>query len=93
MSNTLQITRLHPYEYEILNFEYLSEQLKSLPEQLFKPLNSTPLTWVQTVEQLKFLVEKLNKEKEIAIDLEVTYFCFLHMKFIEFYFPFQFLES
>lgn len=68
----------------MLHFEYLPHQLTSSQEQLFKPLNTTFLTWIQTLDQLTNLIEKLNKEKEIAIDLEVNRYRLFISSFIFF---------
>ena len=38
--------------------------------QNFKPSNMTPLFFIQTEDELNNLIEKLKKQKEIAIDLE-----------------------
>ncbi len=43
-----------------------------LLSQLSKPLEDTPLTIIDDIEQLQELLDKLKKEKEIAIDLEVS---------------------
>uniref|UniRef100_A0A224YSY7 Exosome complex component 10 homolog n=1 Tax=Rhipicephalus zambeziensis TaxID=60191 RepID=A0A224YSY7_9ACAR len=61
----------HPYEWEIEHFEPSPTQLKAPSEErLPPPLEETPCTIVETVDQLKDMCEALSKETEIAVDLE-----------------------
>lgn len=61
----------HPYEWEIEHFEPSPTQLKApTEERLPPPLEETPCTIVETVDQLKDMCEALSKETEIAVDLE-----------------------
>ena len=65
----------HPYEKEILSFQYTEEQLQSplqsLPS-LPMPKGPTPLpfTWIDTPEALESLATRLKSVQEIAMDLE-----------------------
>lgn len=61
----------HPYEWEIEHFEPSPSQLRAPSEErLPPPLEETPCTIVETVDQLKDMCEALSKETEIAVDLE-----------------------
>lgn len=60
----------HPYWYETQHLPYPTSMFvpsKPVPPASFE---ETPLTWVDTPEELDKLVEKLKNAKEIAIDLE-----------------------
>ncbi|KAJ1561511.1 Exosome component 10 [Cladochytrium tenue] len=75
---TLGITDAHssafrlpnPYAYEIQNIEYPSHELEIRPEVLYKPLDETPFTWVDTLDKLLDLVRLLDTVQEVAVDLE-----------------------
>ena len=43
----------HPYQAELEAFEIPEQQLKTAPEQLYRPLEEVPCTYVDTVEALK----------------------------------------
>ena len=61
----------NPYGPEISAFAPDTAQLSHPAEQrLFAPLESTPLTWVSTEEQLAALRDTLNACGEFALDLE-----------------------
>eukprot|EP01103_Thecamoeba_quadrilineata_P014932 TRINITY_DN4571_c0_g1_i1.p1 TRINITY_DN4571_c0_g1~~TRINITY_DN4571_c0_g1_i1.p1 ORF type:complete len:850 (-),score=160.48 TRINITY_DN4571_c0_g1_i1:118-2667(-) len=60
----------HPYEYEIDNFVYPTRMLVPRTEILYKSLDETRLTWIDTPEDLHSLANILNKETEFAVDLE-----------------------
>lgn len=61
----------HPYEWEIDHFEPSPAQLQApTEERLPPPLEETPCTIVETVDQLKDMCTALSKETEIAVDLE-----------------------
>nr|XP_015823110.2 exosome component 10 [Nothobranchius furzeri] len=60
----------HPYQYE-LDHLIVPESLLSKPEpQMYKPLAETNLTFVDSLEDLVTLNEKLCKSSEFAVDLE-----------------------
>ena len=62
----------HPYETEIqaLQFESFIPQ-SPVKERIYGAFEETPPhTWVDTVVDLQIMVEKLSREKEIAVDLE-----------------------
>ena len=40
--------------------------------QMPKDYDQTPFTFVETKEEFAKMIEKLNKAKEIAVDLEVS---------------------
>lgn len=46
----------HPYEFEIQNIKYPQEMLVIKPEILYEPLESTPLTWIDTFDKLGNLI-------------------------------------
>lgn len=60
----------HPYEYEISALTFSDEQIKKCDPINWWPLNETPLHFIQTVEQLKSVIEKLQLCTEIAVDSE-----------------------
>ncbi|XP_061592397.1 exosome component 10 [Cololabis saira] len=60
----------HPYQYE-LDHSTIAESLLSKPEpQMYKPVEETKLSFVDTLEDLVALNEKLCKLPEFAVDLE-----------------------
>lgn len=62
---------LHPYETELNKFEVPPSQLTQKTPIQPKCLEDTPLIYVDTVKQLKQLVEtELAGVTEIAVDLE-----------------------
>jgi hypothetical protein len=61
----------HPYQYELDHFRWNEEDLKPRPIQPIKSLEETPFEWIDTLEALHKLLEKLNTCTEIAVDLEV----------------------
>ncbi|KAI6184331.1 3'-5' exonuclease [Aphelenchoides bicaudatus] len=66
----LDTTQQHPYEFEILNFKIPERQLTSISTFTLKSLDETPLIYVETEEQLKNMIEKLNSVEAFAADLE-----------------------
>ena len=60
----------HPYEAEIRGITYSPALFSRVREQLFRPLAQTPVTWVETVEQLRTLAALLDASTEFAVDLE-----------------------
>ncbi|KAI5621953.1 exosome component 10, partial [Silurus asotus] len=60
----------HPYQYELEHL-IMPESLKSKPEpQMYKVLAATSCQFINTLEDLAALNEKLNKMTEFAVDLE-----------------------
>ncbi|XP_028266781.1 exosome complex component 10 [Parambassis ranga] len=60
----------HPYQYELDHLS-VSESLLSKPEpQMYKPMAETTLSYIDTLEDLVALNEKLCKLSEFAVDLE-----------------------
>ncbi|XP_061908212.1 exosome component 10 [Entelurus aequoreus] len=60
----------HPYQYE-LDHLMVPETLLSKPEpQMYKPLEETSCTFIDTLEDLVALNEKLDQVSEFAVDLE-----------------------
>eukprot|EP00124_Ichthyophonus_hoferi_P001047 Ihof_evm9s47 gene=Ihof_evmTU9s47 len=60
----------HPYGPELDAFVVADSMAIDPIPQLYKALDETPLTYVDTVEALEEMVAKLNDVTEIAIDLE-----------------------
>ena len=60
----------HPYEREIRSIAYAPSLFARVKEQLFRPLAQTPVTWVETLEQLKTMIAVLEVSTEFAVDLE-----------------------
>ena len=60
----------HPYAYELSKLEPLDWQLDETEPLKFLPLDTTNLTYIDTVEGLNSLILKLKNVKEIAVDLE-----------------------
>lgn len=58
----------HPYANELINLEYLPHQVSASKEQLYEP--TTSFKWVDSLEELKSMIESLKGQKEIAVDLE-----------------------
>ncbi|XP_017273053.1 exosome component 10 [Kryptolebias marmoratus] len=60
----------HPYQYE-LDHLTIPESLLSKPEpQMYKPMTETKLTFIESLEDLVALNEKLCSLSEFAVDLE-----------------------
>lgn len=60
----------HPYQYE-LDHLTIAENLLSKPEpQMYKPITETKCAFIDTLEDLVALNEKLCKLSEFAVDLE-----------------------
>ena len=64
----------HPYEYEIKKIIYPTFMFEDREPVLHKPIMSTSHIWVETVESLTSMCEKLENVNEIAVDLEVGEF-------------------
>lgn len=60
----------HPYQYELAHLGYEAWMLNSRTEQIYASLEDTPITFVNTEEELVKLANKLQEVREIAIDLE-----------------------
>ncbi|KAJ3257880.1 Exosome component 10 [Boothiomyces macroporosus] len=65
-----QEIHLHPYDYEIRHIEFPKSLFQIKDEQMYLPMESTPFTWVDTLEGLETLCKVLENSKEIAVDLE-----------------------
>ncbi|MPC56127.1 Exosome component 10 [Portunus trituberculatus] len=64
----------HPYEYELQYWVPAASQLTPVEPQSPKALDETPLTMVNTEEELAAMVAKLKACSEFAVDLEVNMF-------------------
>lgn len=62
--------RRHPYFYETRHLPYPTSMFTIATPQKPRSFDETPLTFVDTPEQLEEMVEKLKLAKEIAVDLE-----------------------
>ncbi|XP_045115632.1 exosome component 10-like isoform X1 [Portunus trituberculatus] len=60
----------HPYEYELQYWVPAASQLTPVEPQSPKALDETPLTMVNTEEELAAMVAKLKACSEFAVDLE-----------------------
>ncbi|KAI9197268.1 ribonuclease H-like domain-containing protein, partial [Polychytrium aggregatum] len=60
----------HPYQYEIENISYPERMFKQSPEILYSSLDETPLTYIDTKEQLMAALPIIESASELAIDLE-----------------------
>ncbi|XP_038076788.1 exosome component 10-like [Patiria miniata] len=60
----------HPYQYELDHFVPDPTMLLPVVAPSYKPLDTTPLTLVDTAEQLQELGQALDTLKEFAVDLE-----------------------
>lgn len=60
----------HPYEHEIKLLAFSEDELKKCDPVNWLPLDETPLHFVDTIDQLTAVVEKLKSSTEIAVDLE-----------------------
>lgn len=60
----------HPYEYELDMFKLSDDQFTKSEPAKYKPLEETQLKMVESVADMKLLLEDLKKYREIAIDLE-----------------------
>ncbi|KAM8863986.1 exosome complex component 10 [Spinachia spinachia] len=60
----------HPYQYELDHFTIPEGRLSKPEPQMYKPIAETKCSFVDTLEDLVALNEKLCKESEFAVDLE-----------------------
>ena len=60
----------HPYGSELHAWEPSDEMCTAPAEQMYGPVGETPLSWVETEEQLAVMAEKLDAADIFAIDLE-----------------------
>ncbi|KAF0521493.1 exosome complex exonuclease rrp6 [Gigaspora margarita] len=60
----------HPYRYEITHLTYPSFIFEEKEPIQYRPLDDTPLIWVDTLEGLTAMCQKLESSQEIAVDLE-----------------------
>ncbi|CAG8490079.1 10908_t:CDS:10 [Acaulospora morrowiae] len=60
----------HPYQHEIMNIKYPSFMFEMKPPIMYPPIETTSLTWVDTLEELSAMCKKLEVSQEFAVDLE-----------------------
>ncbi|CAG8443871.1 9019_t:CDS:2 [Acaulospora colombiana] len=60
----------HPYQYEITNIKYPSFIFEKNPPINYPSIETTPFTWVDTLEELSAVCQKLEASREFAVDLE-----------------------
>lgn len=60
----------HPYQYEIEVFGPTERQSMKYEPIKPRPLNETPLKFIDTSEALQELVQELKNQTEIAVDIE-----------------------
>ncbi|EGF78021.1 hypothetical protein BATDEDRAFT_27210 [Batrachochytrium dendrobatidis JAM81] len=60
----------HPYRSEIETIQYPVVYFKQHPEEIYRSLESTPLTWIDTPDKLETLCSILEGVTEFAVDLE-----------------------
>lgn len=68
--NHVGISGEHPFKERFLAFTPSQEQICPSPETPYPPLEASPLHFVDTLEDLRKMVEVLLLVKEIAVDLE-----------------------
>jgi len=61
---------VHLFEQQILAFAPTPKQLECRQEQLYGPLDATPLHWVDTLEKLQEMERTLSAAPEVAVDIE-----------------------
>ncbi|XP_069545121.1 exosome complex component 10 [Brachyistius frenatus] len=60
----------HPYQYELDHLSIAENLLSKCEPQMYKPMDETKFTFIDTLEDLVALNEKLCKLSEFAVDLE-----------------------
>uniref|UniRef100_A0A3P8Y949 Exosome complex component 10 n=1 Tax=Esox lucius TaxID=8010 RepID=A0A3P8Y949_ESOLU len=60
----------HPYQYELDHLVFSENQLSKPEPQMYKPLAETKCSFIDNVEDLVAVNEKLTKTTEFAVDLE-----------------------
>lgn len=60
----------HPYVHEIDSLTFSEDQIKKCDPIHWLPLDETPIGFIDTIDQLSTVVEKLKLCTEIAVDLE-----------------------
>jgi hypothetical protein len=60
----------HPYESEILTIQFPDMIYERADPIMYKPIDSTTVKWVDTIEDFQAMLAQLMKATEIAIDLE-----------------------
>ena len=60
----------HPYSHEINTLEYPQWMYRKSLDVIFKPMENTQLTWIDSIGKLKQLSTLLQQCKEFAVDLE-----------------------
>lgn len=60
----------HPYQYEIQTFQVGPDHLRARDPIQPPDLNSTPISWVDNVQQLDEMCEHIAQQREFAVDVE-----------------------
>ncbi|KAH6573254.1 hypothetical protein BASA50_009528 [Batrachochytrium salamandrivorans] len=60
----------HPYQVEIESIDYPLTLFNQKLEEIYRSLDTTPLTWVDTPDLLEMMCSILNVSTEFAVDLE-----------------------
>ncbi|KAI9831192.1 MAG: exosome nuclease subunit [Phylliscum demangeonii] len=60
----------HPYEEEILSYDFPEPVYHRSEPTMYKPFESSTATYVDSPEELRSMLEVLKQAKEIAVDLE-----------------------
>ncbi|XP_077459432.1 exosome complex component 10 [Stigmatopora argus] len=60
----------HPYQFELDNLSVPDSILSKTEPKMYKPIEETSCQFIDTLEDLVALNEKLNKVSEFAVDLE-----------------------
>lgn len=63
-------SNLHPYQFELEQFEPENDDMNLKESQVYNPLDETNLVFVDNVEKLSQLLTVLKDVKEFAVDLE-----------------------
>ncbi|KAF8895357.1 ribonuclease H-like domain-containing protein [Infundibulicybe gibba] len=69
-ANISNSTIYHPYYYEITHLVYPERVYHPSTPVQPNPLSSTPFTWVSTASDFQSMLKKLQRAKEVAVDLE-----------------------
>ncbi|XP_049608921.1 exosome complex component 10 [Syngnathus scovelli] len=60
----------HPYQFELDHLTVPDSLLSKTEPKMYKPIEETPCSFIETLEDLVALSEKLNEVSEFAVDLE-----------------------
>lgn len=61
---------LHPYDYEIQKFPINQELIVEIDNNEPPELVSTPIIWVDTIQELEDMCRHIESQKEFAVDVE-----------------------